>query len=153
MSKDKAGLRLYEGAWVEQKRADPLQANRPFFDAGITVCSFPALSGNNEWLAQIATFRSDPATGLTRKFHRRKLFLTNMGDADITCTTKFTGNSLNGRITQMAGIISHGPTVFTGMSHNKPPYLAKEKVFVPISNKRNTTGKPRIERPESIQLH
>ncbi len=84
----------------------------------------PGSSGNLEWFTQFGIFRSDPATGLAGKFHCAKFLSAHVGGGNIAVTTVRTGDRFNGRIAEMAGVISHRSATFTGMSHNKPPLQA-----------------------------
>jgi hypothetical protein len=45
------------------------------------------LSGNLEGFTEFGIFRSDPAAGLTGKFHCGKFFFAHMGGADIALAT------------------------------------------------------------------
>jgi hypothetical protein len=71
--------------------------------------------------AQIATLGGDPTTVLTGKFHRLEFALADMGNRHVTVATIGTRHCLDRGVTEMTGIVSHGATIFTGMSHNQPP--------------------------------
>lgn len=68
-------------------------------------------------LAQSRLIRCHFAAGIAGVFHGCEFFLTDMIRSHILPPAEFAGENFRGRITEMAWIISHCATAFTGVSH------------------------------------
>jgi len=64
-----------------------LHGKSAFVDKAHSNREFPVSSGNLEGFTKFTIIRSDPATGLTGKFHCGKFLFAHMGRADIALAT------------------------------------------------------------------
>jgi hypothetical protein len=79
--------------------------------------------GDSLGAAQITACGGDPTTVLAGKFHCLKFALADMGNCHVTVATIGTRNCLDRGVAEMTGIVGHGAAIFTGMSHNQPPFI------------------------------